>query len=595
MGKTGTVKNNGHISWTDKAVSKLGGLPRLDGWVNVLTGLGDPNRDKRLSSTFQRTSRLSQQREYLNETFSGDDLVANVVEIPAEEAVREWFEVVIQGDEDDGGADNETASSIMGQLDELNAQEVTADALVWSRLFGGSVILLGVDDGQEVDQPLNFDTIKSLDWIAALDRFDIEIDSFYEDPLEENYGLPEFYRVTGSTVVPRSGAPDAARASLNPIIHESRLIRFDGTRTTRRRRRENRGWADSVLERTLDVIRDYQASQGGIAHLLTTFSQAVLKIKDLAKALAADKDALVLKRLTMLDMARSIVKAIPIDAEHEDYTTTGQAVGGMADLVDRQMMRVSSAVRIPVTLLFGRSPAGMNATGESDIRLFYDRIASFQETQLRRRLEYLLTVMLNAKDGPTGGAEPESWSFDFVPLYQESSKEQAETRLAVAKTDDIYLKNGVVSADEIALSRYGGDDYSNDTQLDKGQRAEDKIEKERIAAEMEARGILPGMQPQAKPGQPEDDDEVDDDGNPVTDGYQLATEEQRTDGETCRGCMFAVGRDCRRHDRMTDLGFRCDSWLQKSEALVRLDGKQRNMRKGKGRMNGKGRRHGRNS
>lgn len=592
-------KNDGIIAWGEDALNKLGGMPaRFDGWVNVLTGYGNASRDKRLAATYRRTNRVTFDREGLSELYGSDDLAANIVDIPAEEAVREWFELHIQ--EEDGDADPETASGVMQELDVLGAQEALGDAIAWARLYGGSLILLGADDGQEVDQPLNMDSIRSLDWITVLDRFDVEVESFYTDPMSDKFGLPEFYRLTGSTDIQSGG--QSVPFEFNSVVHESRTIRFDGSRTTRRRKRENQGWADSVMERMLDVVRDYQATQQGVAHLLITFSQAVFKIKDLAKALASDADNLVLKRLTLLDMARSIVKAVPLDAEHEEYENKGAAVTGMADLVDRQMMRVSSAARIPVTLLFGRSPAGLNATGESDIRLFYDRVAAFQEIQLRPRIEYLLTVLMNAQDGPTSGVEPESWSFDFIPLYQESSKEKAETRKLIAEADVSYKNAGILSADEIAMSRFGGDDYSPETQLDKEQREKDRQEEERLRAEMMANPQMFAQQNQPPQTDPETGDPAQDpqgqeqpprreDAKSDAPDYRPASEDEIQSGETCRTCAFANGMLCQRFDFGYERGWRCDDFLSRRQVLIGLDKKDR---RGKKKRKRGRRRNGRN-
>ena len=484
--KTGRVRTDGNVGWDERTLDKAGSLPRVDGWVNVLTGLGYAARDKVMSSGFSKSARVSREKEGLNEIYAGDDLAANIVDIPAEESVREWIELKVQTD--DGDLDVETTIDIMQRLEEIGAQTAFADAQVWARLFGGSIILLGVDDGQEASEPLNFDAIRSVDYLTVLDRFDVEIDKTYSDPLQDKYGMPELYRINATRDV--TSTAGSASMSYGAIVHESRTIRFDGVRTTRRRQRENQGWGDSVFERYLNVVRDYQSSQQGISHLLQTFSQAVFKMRDLAKNLTSDADGLVLKRLTMLDMARSIVRAIPLDAELEEYETKGAAVSGMADLVDRQMMRVSSAARIPVTLLFGRSPSGMNATGESDIRLFYDRIRAYQETNLRQRVEYLIMVLLNAQDGPTNGVEPEAWSFDWCPLYQESSKEKAETRKIVAETDEIYMRNGVLLADEVAASRFAGDDYSPETTINQEMRSEDEQERKRLALQQSAKALL---------------------------------------------------------------------------------------------------------
>lgn len=532
MPKTGNVKNNGTISWTSDAIDKAGDMfaqARQDGWVNVLTGLGT-SRDKRLGARFEPSARLTNQKELLEDMYHGDDIVSTFIDLPAQESTREWIDVMVQGESE--GYDVEIGSLIMQELEGIGARDAITNGLIWSRLYGGSVILLGVDDGGETTDPLDLNTIRSIDWMTVLDRFDVYVDSYYTDPTEPKYGLPKVYRIQSSTY--------SGDTPFGTLIHETRTIRFDGTRTSVRRRQENSGWAESVLSRTSDIIRDFQTASESIANLLQDFSQATFKIKGLAKALAADKDGLVIKRLQMLDIARSIVRAVPLD-EDEEFERKGAGVQGMADLYDRQMMRVSAATRIPVTLLFGRSPAGMNSTGESDIRLFYDHVASMQEAVLRPRLEYLLTILLNASDGPTRGVEPGSWGFEFNPLFQEDAKEKAEARLSIARSDDIYLGHGVLTSEEVALSRFGGDKYSAETSLDKDERAETEQERARLRILTEARDQI--------------------DSREDVPGYGLQTDEARR-ADACRTCAFADGNYCERWSFAFDAGFVCDDYMR---------------------------------
>ena len=86
------------------------------------------------------------------------------------------------------------------------------------------------------------------------------------------------------------------------------------------------------------------------------------------------------------------------------------------------MMDMAGAAEIPATKLFGRSPQGMNATGESDLRNYYDMIASLQERLLRPALEKLLPVMAVS----CWGYVPDDLEFVFEPVMTTSPAERAE-------------------------------------------------------------------------------------------------------------------------------------------------------------------------
>jgi hypothetical protein len=146
--------------------------------------------------------------------------------------------------------------------------------------------------------------------------------------------------------------------------------------------------------------------------------------------------------------------------------------------LDRFALRLATAARMPVSLLLGQSPAGLQATGDSDIRFFYDAIKSNQQTSLRPRVEYLLRVLWGAADGPTSGKQPENWSFDFNDLWQLTDEQKATVRKTQAETDALYMQWDVLTPDEVAISRFGGDAYSTETVLDMETRLAEKMAEE---------------------------------------------------------------------------------------------------------------------
>jgi hypothetical protein len=90
--------------------------------------------------------------------------------------------------------------------------------------------------------------------------------------------------------------------------------------------------------------------------------------------------------------------------------------------------QLSGAADIPLTRLFGQSPAGLNATGEADTKTYYDGILRRQEAQLREPLTKLLQIIYRDRFGEPMPAEV---SFNFVPLWQLTEIDRAN----VASTD----------------------------------------------------------------------------------------------------------------------------------------------------------------
>lgn len=465
------------------------GKQKEDGWQSTITGLGTA-RDKRSGTRIKYTG-IEGSRDKFEDYYSGDDTAATIAELPAQEMTREWITLSVEDTE--GDLQTETpeermlkAKEVTQALDDLDAKAMVFEALLWSRVHGGALMFMGVNDGaQDLAEPLNIDTVRSLDFLLVFDRWEVQVQSTNQDLMSKDFGTPETYLLQPTTET-------GMGVGMSVVVHASRVIRFDGVKTSRYRKAMNSGWSDSVYTRMEETLQDYGISWHGVAHLLQDFSQAVLKMRGLADAILQSEGNVVLDRMIAMDRCRSVARAIPIDAEDEDFIRQATPMSGLPETLDRLMLRLASAARMPATLLFGQSPAGLNATGESDIRFFYDQIKGKQESLLRPKIDRLLEVLFASREGPTKGKEPDNWSYEFNPLWQESDKERAEVRKTQAETDAVYIREGVLDPDEVAMSRFAGESYSTETVLDMEARL----------AEPDPEPAPPPVPPQVVPAQP---------------------------------------------------------------------------------------------
>ncbi len=171
----------------------------------------------------------------------------------------------------------------------------------------------------------------------------------------------------------------------------------------------------------------------------------------------------------MMDYMRSTLRSMVVGAG-DDFQRTSTPVGGLEGLLQQFALRIAAAADMPVTVMFGMAPAGLNATGDNDIRGWYDKIASRREHHYRCRLEQIIRMYMLSKDGACKGVEPDQWSVEFPPLWEPSEKERAETRYIIAQTDQIYFNIQAASSDDIAESRWKGDTYSSEMTIDWAER-----------------------------------------------------------------------------------------------------------------------------
>jgi len=423
-----------------------------DNWQNVFTGLGT-SRDKTQYGSFVSLAEITETE--LTALYHQDDTAKRVVALKPREMMRRGFAVNVEEDTD-------TSSAIGKKLRDLKAAKLVRDAMIWGRLYGGAVVIIGADDGQPADKPLREDKIKSVRWLHVVDKRYLVPETYFSDPLkDEMYGEPETFRVV----------PRRATQTINMVIHRSRLLVFGGAHTTDEERDRLGGWDHSVLRAVYDVLRAFNDVWASSQHLMSEASQGVFKIAGLMSMIAGGQKEELQTRMQLVDMSRSVARSLLLDADNgEDFSREGASFTDAANMLDKWMARLAAAAEVPVTILMGRSPAGMNATGESDFRWFYDTIATSQENDLRPELEKLVRVIMLAKDGPTKGKEPDVWELVFAPLWQPTPKEQAELEKMTAEKDKLYVEAEVLLPEEIALSRFRSEGWSPETQIDRDVR-----------------------------------------------------------------------------------------------------------------------------
>jgi len=381
------------------------------------------------------------------ELWRGDDLAGRIVEMIPNEMIREGWELCIEGD------DKELQSKVVSLLEDLGCDNKLWLGLCMERAYGGGGVLLGTSDGDDLSQPLVLDRVTSLNYLETFEPQELQVVKYQNDPTMRGFGQPVMYRLN-----PQS---PGGSTKYGVLIHASRVVVFPGIRVSRRQVTTQSGWGDAVLSRCRETLRDFQTSWAAAGLLIADFAQAVWKIKGLAEIIALDKDKEIHKRIEAMELASSTVRAKVLDSD-EEWERKQTPVNGLPELLDRFATRLAASADTPVTLLMGMSPAGLNATGESDIRTWYDRVKSMQNRKLRPAIERIVRVAFAA----LGVEEPDDWSIEFRPLWQPTEKESAEARLIQAQIDEKYLDLQVVTNVEVRKARFGGRKFSFDTPID---------------------------------------------------------------------------------------------------------------------------------
>jgi len=408
---------------------------RLDGWMNALTLLGTV-RDKKTNLKFQFPGRLNQST--LTELFRGEGFARKIIDRPVYDMVREWFN--IEGD---------TEGEYNKVYKKIKFKQALIEHLTWDRLHGGSVCIAFVEDGGELWEPLNYNRLKKIDSFAVYDRWQVFIqpDYYNLDPTSENFGRVDYYDIT-----PVIGNPF--------LVHYSRVHVLNGSLLTYRERYHNQGWGDSALQAPYNYVRSLANNYSNVESVVEDFIQAVMSIDNLQQLIMNGREDLIKKRIEILDLSRSVINTLLIDTK-EKYEKTTARVNGLEKIMQEFGIALAAVADMPATILLGRSPAGENATGEMDIRNWYDKVAFMQEEKMLPVIDWVNWLILGCSEYrvPT----EEEPIVDFTPLWQPSQKEIVENRKVQAETDKMYWGMNALSSDEIRTNRWGGNVYSFET------------------------------------------------------------------------------------------------------------------------------------
>ena len=421
-----------------KAVTKaLDGSPALsaatvDSFVNFAQKLGI-GADNSFSGSTYGFNPISRNRILLEWIYRGSWIGGVAVDLVADDMTRAGieFKTDIPPDQQDLIEEEAVVLDCWNKINE---------AIKWGRLYGGSIAVLLID-GQDPRTPLRIDTIMpgQFKGIAVFDRWMVQ--PTLEDLVTDfgpNLGLPAYYRVLPNAPCMR-----------DKVIHHSRIIlRQEGISLPYQQRLIENLWGLSVIERLYDRLVAFDSATTGTAQLVYKSYLRTLKVQGLREVVAQGGTALagLTQYVQMMAKYQGIEGVTMIDAEDEYSSEHHGAFSGLADTLVQFGQQISGALQIPLVRLFGQSPAGLNATGESDIRTYYDHIKQQQVKTMLVGVTKLYKCLAAGK----GIALPENFRISFKSLWEMSNTEKAEVAGKVTETVAKAKDAGLIS-DQTAL------------------------------------------------------------------------------------------------------------------------------------------------
>ena len=416
---------------------------REDGYVNLLNKYGT-KQDNSEAYKFEREPVIPDMQ--LTGLYEGNGLFSKIIDTPAEEALKHGFDLNLKSDD--------VNAFVEDALDDLEWEEKAATAIKWARLYGGALIVMLIDDGRGLEEPVDWEHIRSIDELRVYERSIVQPDyaSLYQQDYGgkgvgnrvSKFGQPEYYYVS------------SIYGSFK--VHESRCLVFrNGVLPEQTSNATYLFWGMPEYVRIRRALRETVTAHTDSVKLLERSVQAIYSMKGLASLLTTDDgENQVLKRLQLVDTSRGLLNSIAIDSEGEQYDFKTFQFSGVKDVIDATCNMLSALTNIPQTILFGRSPAGMNATGDSDFESYYNFVEKIQRLMLKRNLRTLLDIVFRAGIASGDVTEEPDYKLEFNPLWSLSDTEQAtvdqtkaQTALVKAQTAQAYVDMQALDPTEV--------------------------------------------------------------------------------------------------------------------------------------------------
>lgn len=392
---------------TNDAGRNVGRKLTLDEFVNPLarSGAGMPNL---LEATEYPLTRFTQNWQVLNSLYRSHWVVQKIINTIPQDMMKNGYD--FQSD-----INPDQIQKISKVIRQTRLHSKILNGLYWGRLYGGAAGIIMIDgEADRMDEPLDLDRVMpgAFKGLLIMDRWSGIIPSadLITDITDPDFGMPEYYEVTlpeGQGVIQ---------------LHNSRVCRFSGREMPYLEKLAENYWGTSEMEHVFSELKKRDNVSWNIALLTFMANIRVMKIDGMEQLLAYGGDKSQQALYNTLEGLNMMLNnnGIQILGKDDSYESHQYTFSGLGEVYDRFMMDVSGACGIPVTKLFGRSPAGMNSTGDADMDNYYDTIEQSQESQLRPVLNKLLPIVCMS----ALGAVPDDLDYIFNPVRRPSNDEK---------------------------------------------------------------------------------------------------------------------------------------------------------------------------
>lgn len=330
-------------------------------------------------------------------------LIRACIQTVSDDLSRKWIKI-------DGCDDPEKLEIIENELKKLHIKDLFHKAVTTTGYMGGAFIF--IDTGEDdLTLPLAINDLSAELKDGAKVKFVVvdpvnvsPIEYNCIDPLRDDYMQPRMWQVLGKRV------------------HASRLLPFVENQPPMLLKPNYNFLGIPQAQILWDYVMHFNQTRASTARLLEKISLLVVQTD--MDAVLSDEHGIELfdAKMEFLERYRNNDSVFVCDKESEGVMNVQTTIAGCTDVVRQSLELIACINRTPAVKLLGISPSGFNATGESDLKNYYDYIASKQELY-REQIQTIINVIQLVE---FGNIDP-AITFKFEPLNEENKASQAMT------------------------------------------------------------------------------------------------------------------------------------------------------------------------
>lgn len=391
----------------------------------------------------------------INNTFMGwaelslilqNPILNSVCSVKADEVTGKWIDFISTSETEDK---EPKIKQLVEEFDRLNVKQIVNRAMYLSYGMGGCLLypkITGDENEKERENPLviadNLKIKDNLEYLQVIEPlYYVAINYVTDNPFSQWFYKPEKYVVLGMT------------------IHESRICKFLVNEAPNLLKPTYLFNGIPLAQQMIPFVMNFETIRTEIVKIVKRFNTSVLKT-NLLSILSDSSNAFtngskLANRIRGFIASASNTGVLALDKDSEEFVQIQINLSGLDKLQAQAAEFICLVARMPATKLFGTPAEGFNATGEHDLKNYYDSIRTDQEKIASPHITKLMHLaMLNI-----WGKIDKDINFVWNNLEEANELQESQIRLNLANEIAAYVDRDIITPQQ-AAERIANDENS---------------------------------------------------------------------------------------------------------------------------------------